>query len=150
VWEREVPAGAADAIVHDGAVAVLVGGAVYTFSARDGEPRQHADVRWARRLLAEEDGALIALGPGGAAMRLDGRKRWSIAAEGQMEPAGVLRRGILLLQRGATQLYDASDGLLVAELPAATQASLANDLACALLEDGAVSLHRLATHLSVV
>ena len=150
VWEREVPAGAADAIVHDGAVAVLVGGAVYTFSARDGEPRQHADVRWARRLLAEEDGALIALGPGGAAMRLDGRKRWSIAAEGQMEPAGVLRRGILLLQRGATQLYDASDGLLVAELPAATQASLANDLSCALLEDGAVSLHRLATHLSVV
>ena len=112
--------------------------------------RQRAEVRWAQRLLAEEDGALIALGLGGAAMRRDGRKRWSIAAEGEAPPAGVLRRGILLLQRDATGLYDVADGLLVAELPAAKEASLANDVSCALLEDGAVSLHRLATHLSVV
>ena len=150
LWERELAAAAEEATVHEGAIAVLGGGAVCTFSTRDGEPRQRADVRWARRLLAEDDGALIALGPGGAAMRLDGRKRWSIAAEGNAEPAAVLRRGILLLQRGASELYDVSDGILVAELPAAKHASLASDLSCALLEEDAVSLHRLATHLSVV
>ena len=150
LWERELAAVAEEATVHEGAIAVLSGGAVCTFSTRDGEPRQRADVRWARRLLAEDDGALIALGPGGAAMRLDGRKRWSIAAEGNAEPAAVLRRGILLLQRGASELYDVSDGILVAELPAAKHASLASDLSCALLEEDAVSLHRLTTHLSVV
>src|SRR5439155_489229 len=113
LWERELAAAAEEATVHEGAIAVLGGGAVCTFSTRDGEPRQRADVRWARQLLAEDDGALIALGPGGAAMRLDGRKRWSIAAEGNAEPAAVLRRGILLLQRGASELYDVSDGILV-------------------------------------
>jgi hypothetical protein len=101
-------------------------------------------------LLADEDGPLIALGPGGAAMRLDGRKRWSIPSDGAAAPGGLLRRGVLLLHRTVTDLYDVADGLLVAQLPPAKGAALLHDLSCAVLDDGAVALHRLATHLSVV
>jgi len=149
-WEREVPPDASDAAVHDGAVAVLAGGAVSTFSLGDGERRGRIELGWARNLLSDEDGALIAVGPGGTAMRLDGRKRWSIDGAGDASAAGVLRRGVLLLQRGPTELYDAADGLLVAQLPAARAAALGADLCCALLHEDAVSLHKLATHLSVV
>jgi len=149
-WEREVPPDAGDAAVHDGAVAVLAGGAVSTFSLGGGERRSRFELGWARHLLSDEDGALIAVGPGGAAMRLDGRKRWSIDGAGDASAAGVLRRGVLLLQRGPTELYDAADGLLVAQLPAARAAALGADLCCALLHEDAVSLHKLATHLSVV
>ena len=149
-WEREVPPDAHDAAVHDGAVAVLAGGAVSTFSLRGGERRSRLELAWAQHLLSDEDGALIAVGPGGAAMRLDGRKRWSIDGAGDAPASGLLRRGVLLLQRGPTELYDAADGLLVAQLPEARVAALGADLSCALLHEDAVSLHKLATHLSVV
>src|SRR2546422_308860 len=121
-----------------------------TCSLGGGERRSRFELGWARHLLSDEDGALIAVGPGGAAMRLDGRKRWSIDGAGDASAAGVLRRGVLLLQRGPTELYDAADGLLVAQLPAARAAALGADLCCALLHEDAVSLHKLATHLSVV
>src|SRR2546430_1064997 len=149
-WEREVPPDANDAAVHGGAVAVLAGGAISTFSLRGGERRSRFELAWARHLLSDEDGALIAVGPGGAAMRLDGRKRWSIDGAGDAPAPGLLRRGVLLLQRGPTELYDAADGLLVAQLPEARAAALGADLSCALLHEDAVSLHKLATHLSVV
>jgi hypothetical protein len=93
---------------------------------------------------------VIAIGAGGAAARLDGRKRWSIAPDGASAASGTLRRGVLLLHRSATELYDLADGVPVAQLPPASAASLLHDLSCALIEDDAVSLHRLATHLSVV
>ena len=150
IWEREIPPGASDAAVHDGEVAVLAGGFVWTFSLRGGERRNRFELGWARHLLADEDGPLIAVGPGGAAMRLDGRKRWSIDGAGGAPAPGLLRRGVLLLQPGPTELYDAADGLLVAQLPEARAAALGADLSCALLHEDAVSLHKLATHLSVV
>ena len=106
---------------------------------------------WAETLAAEDDGALIATGPGGAAMRLDGRKRWAVS--GVPEPSAapaLLRRGILLLHRGHLELYDAAEGLPLAQLPSARVAALAADLSCALVQPRAVSLHRLATHLSLV
>src|SRR5205807_8311033 len=149
-WEREVPPDANDAAVHGGAVAVLAGGAISTFSLRGGERRSRFELAWARHLLSDEDGALIAVGPGGAAMRLDGRKRWSIDGAGDAPAPGLLRRGVLLLQRGPTELYDGAGGLLGAQLPAARAAALGADLCCALLHEDAVSLHKLATHLSVV
>jgi hypothetical protein len=149
-WEREIPPDATDAEVHDGAVSVVAGGAVWTFSVAGGERRSRFELGWAQQLLSDEDGALIALGPGGAAMRLDGRKRWSIEGAGDAPASGHLRRGVLLLQRGPTELYDAYDGLLVAQLPAARAAALGDDLCCALLQDDAVSLHKLTTHLSVI
>jgi hypothetical protein len=83
-------------------------------------------------------------------MRLDGRKRWSIAPGGGAAGPALLRRGVLLLHREGTELYDAAEGLPLARLPAARAAALGPDLSCALLEGGEVSLHRLATHLSVL
>src|SRR5207253_1285544 len=48
-WEREVPPDTNDAAVHDGAVAVLAGGAVSTFSLRGGERRRPLLCAAARR-----------------------------------------------------------------------------------------------------
>jgi outer membrane protein assembly factor BamB len=150
VWDRQLSEGATELTVHDGAVTLLDAGQALSFSAADGAPRGHRRAAWARRLLAEEDGALIAVGRGGAAARLDGRKAWSLAAEGEGASFALLRRGVLLLQRDGTELYDAGEGLPVARLPAARDAALGDDLACVLLHEGAVSLHRLTTHLSLV
>ena len=142
VWEREVPESGRELIVHDGIAALLAGGKCLSFSVAGGEPRPPLD--------AGEEGPLIAAGPSGAALRLDGRKRWSIEAAGESSAPALLRRGVLLLHRGQTELYDAAEGLSVAQLPAAPAAALGPDLACVLLQGGEASLHRLATHLSVL
>jgi outer membrane protein assembly factor BamB len=149
-WQRELPADAGEVSVHEGAVFLLGGGEVLSFSLREGAPRAVLKLPWAEQLVAEDDGALIAAGAGGAAMRLDGRKRWSLTASGVAPAAAILRRGILLLHRTETELYDAAEGLPVAQLPPARAAALGADLSCALVHDGAVSLHRLATHLSLI
>jgi outer membrane protein assembly factor BamB len=149
-WEREVPAGGAELIAHDGNAALLAAGKCLCFSLASGEPRPALDLRWANQLLAEDEGGLLAAGPGGAAARLDGRKRWSIAASGEQTAPAQLRRGVLLLHRKQIELYDAAEGLLVAALPPAPSASLGADLSCARIEQDSVSLHRLTTHLSLV
>lgn len=150
VWEREVPEGGRELIVHDGIAALLAGGKCLSFSIAGGEPRPPLDAGKATWLLGEEEGPLIAAGPSGAAQRLDGRKRWSLEAAGESSAPALLRRGVLLLHRGETELYDAAEGLAVAQLPAARAAALGPDLACVLLHGGEASLHRLATHLSVL
>jgi outer membrane protein assembly factor BamB len=150
IWEREVPEDAGELVVHEGAAVLLGAGEVLAFSAVDGAPRPRISVPWAEQLVADEDGPLIAAANGGAAMRLDGRKRWSVSPAGDSAAPAQVHRGIVLLQRTRTELYDAGEGLLVAELEAAQTAALGPDLSCALLQDGAVSLHRLATHLSLV
>jgi len=150
LWEREVPEDARGLVVHEGAAVLLGAGQVLAFSAGDGAARAPIPVPWAEQLVGDDDGALIATAPGGAAMRLDGRKRWSVGPAGDGTAPAQVHRGIVLLQRTRTELYDAAEGLLVAELDPAQAAFLGPDLACALVQEGNVSLHRLATHLSLV
>jgi len=150
IWEREVPEDARGLVVHEGAAVLLGAGQVLAFSAGDGAARAPISAPWADQLVGDDDGALIATAPGGAAMRLDGRKRWSVGPVGDSAAPAQVHRGIVLLQRTRTELYDAAEGLLVAELDPAQAAILGPDLSCALVQDGAVSLHRLATHLSLV
>jgi outer membrane protein assembly factor BamB len=153
VWEQELPAAAATPpIVVEGNALLLAGGAALSFSLADGRPRAPIALPWARHLAAcDEDGAVIATGDGGAAARLDS-KRWSVPADGPA-PAlpALVDRGVVLLHRSATALYDAAEGLPLAHLPSARAATLAADLSCALLHgDGEISMHRLTTHLSVL
>jgi PQQ-like domain len=151
IWERELPDDARGLVVHDGAAVLLGGGQALAFSAGDGAPRAPISVPWAEQLVADEDGVLIAAARGGAAMRLDGRKRWSVGGAGESTAMAQVHRGIVLVQRARTELYDAAEGLLVAELEPADTAFLGADLSCALAqEDGVLSLHRLATHLSLM
>ena len=150
VWERELPDDARELALHEGAVLLLAGGQALSFSIGDGAPRTPLPLPWAEQLVCEDDGALIAAGPGGAAMRLDGRKRWAIAASGNTQAPALLHRGVVLLHRGPVELIDAAEGLPLAQLPPARAAALGTDLSCALIQDDAVSMHRLATHLSLV
>jgi hypothetical protein len=150
LWEREVPADARGLVVHEGAAVLLGAGQVLAFSAGDGAARAPISVPWADQLVGDDDGALMATGPGGAAMRLDGRKRWSVGPAGGGTAPAQVHRGIVLLQRTRTELYDAAEGLLVAELDPAQAAFLGPDLSCALVQEDNLSLHRLATHLSLV
>jgi hypothetical protein len=150
VWERELPDDAHELALHEGAVFLLAGGKALSFSIGDGAPRAPLPLPWAEQIVCEDDGALIAAGPGGAAMRLDGRKRWAIAASGNTQAPALLHRGVVLLHRGPVELIDAAEGLPLAQLPPARAAALGTDLSCALIQDDAVSMHRLATHLSLV
>jgi hypothetical protein len=152
-WEQELPAAAATPpIIVEGNALLLAGGAALSFSLADGRPRAPIALPWARHLAAcDEDGAVIATGDGGAAARLDS-KRWSVPADGPA-PAlpALVDRGVVLLHRSSTALYDAAEGLPLAHLPSARAATLAADLSCALLHgDGEISMHRLTTHLSVL
>lgn len=150
LWAREVPEDARELTLHEDAAVLLGGGEVLSFSVVDGAPRAPFKLPWAEILVAEEDGTMIAAGAGGAAMRLDGRKRWTIPAAGNVPASVLLRRGVILLHRGHTDLYDAGEGLPLAQLPSSRAAALGGDLSCVLIQDGAVSLHRLATHLSLM
>jgi hypothetical protein len=149
-WEREIPEGGRALIAHEGIAALIAGGKCLSWSIAGGEPRAAQDLAGAGQLLGEDEGPLIAAGPSGSAMRLDGRKRWAIAPHGGTSAPALLRRGVLLLHREGTELYDAAEGLALARLPAARAAAIGPDLSCALLHGGEVSLHRLATHLSVL
>jgi len=107
-------------------------------------------------LLAADEQALIATGAGGAAARIDerGHVAWNLESEGDA-PAerALLQRGVLLLRRGGVMLCEAASGHELARLAPEPPkvAAVADDMAVALLdEDDVLSLHRLATHLSVV
>jgi putative pyrroloquinoline-quinone binding quinoprotein len=150
-WEAPMPYDAHSLAVHDSAAFVLAGGDILSVSLPDGTARPALHEPWAQVLAAEEDGALIATGAGGAASRLDGSRRWSVTAQGT-EPArpALVQRGIVALPLGGTALHNAADGVLLARLPAARAAALGPDLCCVLLGEREVSLHRLATHLSLL
>jgi hypothetical protein len=113
-----------------------------------------ADLPWVRELALSEDAeVIIATGEGGAAARLDekGAILWALAADGSAPAApALLQREVVLLQRAHISLHALTEGLLVAQLPPARAAALGPDLSCALLHDGEVSMHLLATHLSVL
>ncbi|HET9752870.1 MAG TPA: hypothetical protein VFP52_07905, partial [Myxococcales bacterium] len=136
---------------HDSAAFLLAGGDVLSVSLPDGTARPALHEPWVQALAAEEDGALIATGAGGAAMRLDGSRRWSLPARGAGPArAALVQRGVVALQREGTGLHNAADGVLLATLPAARAAALGWDFSCVLLGEREVSLHRLATHLSLL
>jgi outer membrane protein assembly factor BamB len=176
-WEQPL-AGAADprSLVPFGdRVALLCGGSVLAFRARDGAPRFSAPLGaegfhdGAFLAVADEldDAAraaarsprgpgLIVAGRGGAALRLDerGARIWSLPPSGDAAPfAPVVARGVVLLAREGASLHDAAEGLPLARLAEAAPraAALSADLAVALLDaSGSLHLHRLAAHLSVV
>jgi len=83
-------------------------------------------------------------------MRIDGRKRWALSAVSKAAAPALLRRGVLLVLRHGVELHDAAEGLLLAQLPQARAAALGSDLCCVLVHEGSVSLHRLASHLSLL
>ncbi len=135
VWERDLPPGAGGLTISAGNAFLLAGGTLLSFALADGAPRSALPLPWARHLTACDDPEMLFATGDGA----------SVPAQAQ--------RGIVLVQRSQPALYDASEGLLVAQLPPARAAVLAPDFSCALLEDatgGDISVHRLTTHLSVV
>ena len=109
---------------------------------------------------AEDDEAretlLLATGAGGACARIDERGivLWSLPAEGTAPspPARIARRLALVVQ-GAPVVLDAQEGFALAWIGdrPVRSAALADDAAVATCEEsGAISLTRLATHLSIV
>jgi hypothetical protein len=138
-------------VLAEAGALLLAGGSLLSFALADGAPRAPVALPWARHLsVCEDPEILFATGEGGAAARLDG-KRWSLPAEdGAQAAPAALQRGVVLLRRAKTCLYDAAEGMPLALLPPARAASLAADLSCALLLEGEVAVHRLATHLSVL
>jgi hypothetical protein len=107
-------------------------------------------------LLSADEHVLVAAGPGGAAARIDerGRVAWQLEAEGDAPPeAALLQRGVVLLHRRGALLCDAAAGHELAQLAseAPRLAAMADDMTIALVdEDQQLSVHRLATHLSIV
>ncbi len=151
LWEREVPNGSGALAVSEGAATLLGGGELLSFSLEDGAPRPAQALPWACFLTAAgEMEGLLASGANGALARLTG-KRWEIAADGESPPSPAqCQRGVILARGASTLLYDAAEGVPVARLPRAREAALAPDLSCALIEEGEVSMHRLAAHLSLI
>jgi len=105
----------------------------------------------------EPDDVILVTGKGGAAARIDARGgiAWSLEAidDSPLVEAPLLRRGVALLSRGGAVLHDAASGLELARLSSEPPAlaALGEDLSTALIDEaGALSLHRLATHLSLV
>ena len=107
-------------------------------------------------VLSADEHVLVAAGHGGAAARIDerGRVAWHLEAEGDAPAeAALLLRGIALLRRRGALLCDAAAGHELAQLASETPrlAALADDMTIALVdEDDELSVHRLATHLSIV
>lgn len=161
-WERALPEGSGQAALLALGDRVLAqqGPALHALSLRDGALRFSFALPWpgGTSLAAADEqevpAHLIATGPGGAALRLDerGAPLWQIAAEGAAPFAPSLGQSVILLPRGAgTTVFDVREGLAVAQLPPASQQLIGSDLSVALSdEEGALSLHRLATHLSVL
>lgn len=151
VWEREVPPGAASLVLGEGTALLLAGGAVLSFSLTDGAPKNGQPLPWARHLAVSDDqDFVVATGDGGEARRLDG-KRWSLAPQsGAPSAPAQIGRNVVLLQRSQPSLFDATDGLILAQLPPARAAILCPDLSCVLLSESDLAVHRLTTHLSVL
>ncbi len=162
LWERPLPPGASEPRIAGDVALVLVAGRVHAFALMDGASRFSVLLPWAQELAVADDPdehghpgvTVIVTGAGGAAMRLDerGLPRWTLATDDTAASSeALLQRGMVLLQRNGTALVDAAEGLPLARLPAARWAALAPDLTCALVDaSGVLSVHRLATHLSVV
>lgn len=151
LWEREVPEESFALSVSEGSAVLLGAGGLLAFSLADGAPRPAQPLPWARFLTAaDEPEVLIASGANGALARLTG-KRWEVPPEGESPPSPAqLQRGVVLSRGVSTLLYDAAEGLTLAQLPPAREAALAPDLSCALIEEGEVSMHRLTAHLSLL
>ena len=117
MWEADLPAGVRELTIAEGAALLLGDGSVLSFSLADGAPRPPLPLPWARRLSAGKEGPILATGDGGAAMRLDG-KRWSLPSSGDAPAApALLQRGVVLVRGAHTFLYNADDGLPLAQLP---------------------------------
>jgi len=150
VWERGMPDDSTGPVLFDGCAVLLGGGELLSFSLTDGAPRAPIALAWARHLVATEE-ELFATGEQGEAARIAGPRTWTVPPEtgGLSRPAQV-HRGVVLLERAQPSLYEPVQGLPLAQLPAARGAVLLPDLAVALLSDGELAVHRLATHLSVL
>jgi outer membrane protein assembly factor BamB len=150
-WEREVPEESFALTVSEGSAVLLGAGGLLAFSLADGAPRPAQPLPWARFLTAaDEPEVLIASGANGALARLTG-KRWEALPDGESPPSPAqLQRGVVLSRGASTLLYDAAEGLVLAQLPPAREAALAPDLSCALIEADEVSMHRLTAHLSLL
>jgi outer membrane protein assembly factor BamB len=155
LWERPLQGGSELVVAHD-SVLVAHGRDVAAARLADGTLRSTAVLPFEPLRLSCGDEAVVATGPGGAAARIDerGASLWTLPPEGGDSPApAVVQRGVVLLARGGAALHDAREGLPIAHLGEAAPlcAALAPDLSAAVCDGtGAVSLHRLATHLSVV
>jgi len=161
IWERPLPDGSESALsVWSDSVLIVSGDRrrELTFARlADGTRRFSASLPFpGHALLGADEQALIATGPGGAAARIDerGRVAWHLEPEGDA-PAerALLQRGVVLLRRGGVALCEAASGQELARLASEPPkaAAVADDLSVALLdEDDGLSLHRLATHLSVI
>lgn len=160
-WEHPLQAVSTGPVIAADAVLAIADGAVQALGLADGAPRFSRPLPWASQLAVADEpdehghrgSTVIATGAGGEAMRLDerGAAKWALDADGQgpAKPA-LIERGVVLLSRGQTALHSAAEGLLLGQLPQADAAALAPDLTCAMVSGGELSLHRLATHLSVV
>ena len=157
VWERGVPDDSAAPVLFAAGVALLGGGELLSFSLADGAPRAAMALPWAKHLVATEE-ELFATGGQGEAARIVGLEApgsrlqaWTLPPEGgsSSRPAQI-HRGVLLLERAQPSLYEAAQGLPLAQLSPARSALLLSDLSVALLNDRDVAVHRLATHLSVL
>jgi hypothetical protein len=56
---------------------------------------------------------------------------------------------VVLLSRAKTELYELESGFLLASLPPG-EATLCDDLSCAIRSGSSLRVHRLATHLSLL
>jgi hypothetical protein len=128
---------------------VVAPGAVLSFSLRDLAPGPQRELPWVSHLIAaHEPDSAVATGEGGAAARLDGR-RWTVDPDGGPASPAQERRGVVLLSRRNNELYELESGLLLASLPPG-EATLCEDLSCAILDGGTLTVHRLVTHLAVI
>ncbi len=156
VWEREVPEDARALSTVEGRALLLAGGELRAFSLLDGAPGAAAALPWATQLLVSEELVVVSGKAGEAAVFRPqasglGPQGWSVPAEeGSSGAPAQVERGVVLLQRAQPTLYEAKEGLPLAQLPAARAAVLSSDLSCALLFQDEVSMHCLATHLSVL
>jgi PQQ-like domain len=161
VWERPLPDGSEAALSSWSDSALIVSGdrrREVTFARlADGTRRFSPSLPFpGHALLAADEQALIATGPGGAAARIDerGRVAWHLEPEGDApSERALLQRGVVLLRRGGVVLCEAGSGHELARLASEPPkvAAVADDMSVDLLdEDDVLSLHRLAMHLSVV
>ena len=158
VWEREVPPDARSLSLLEGRALLLAGGELRSFWLASGAPGAAVALPWATRLaVSEEPEVVVATGEGGEAALLglqapgSGLRPWSLPAEeGSAAAPAQLERGVVLLQRARPTLYDAREGLPLAQLPPARSTVLTADLSCLSLQGSDLAVHRLATHLSVL
>jgi hypothetical protein len=164
LWTRPLPGEPRPAIrsAFDCAV-VASGGKIVAARQSDGTLRFETALPFpgeAALASAEEDDVratlLLATGPGGACARIGerGTIAWSLPGEGSTpSSAARIARRLALVWQGPPVVIDAQEGLALArigERPVRC-AALADDASVAICdESGAISLERLATHLSIV